>query len=102
MIIDTPGLREIGLWENNAGLEINYGDIEELSLLCKFKNCSHKTEPECAIKKAIEQGLIEERRFNNYLKMKKEQEFQDDKIGALQRKREETKRISKLIRKMKK
>jgi len=102
MIIDTPGLKEIGLWEDNIGFETTYSDIEKLASLCKFKNCTHKTEPECFIREAIEQGELDERRFKNYLKMKKEQEFQDDKIGALQKKQNETKKISKLIKKMKK
>ncbi len=56
MVIDTPGMRELGMWDNNAGIEKTFADIEELAFRCKFCNCTHTNEPGCAIQKALETG----------------------------------------------
>ena len=76
-IIDTPGMREIALW--NSDISNSFEDIEELSKTCRFKNCTHETEPGCAVKEAVENGIISEKRVDNYKKMKREQQFIDDK-----------------------
>ena len=77
VIIDTPGMREIALW--NSDISNSFEDIEELSKTCRFKNCTHETEPGCAVKEAVENGIISEKRVDNYKKMKREQQFIDDK-----------------------
>src|SRR5258708_1632395 len=59
MIIDTPGLREAQLWEGEEGLTNLFEDIEALALACRFTDCAHNTEPECAIKAAIADGSLE-------------------------------------------
>lgn len=56
MVIDTPGMRELGMWDNSAGIEKTFADIEELAFRCKFRNCTHTNEPGCAIQKALETG----------------------------------------------
>ncbi len=70
VVIDTPGMREIGA----KGTDISnvFDDVQDFEKTCKFSDCTHMGEPGCAIKQAIESGQLEERRFNNYLKLKHE------------------------------
>ncbi|MCD1295867.1 ribosome small subunit-dependent GTPase A [Methanocella sp. CWC-04] len=72
IIIDNPGMRELQLWEAGEGLKETFSDIEELSRLCKFSDCKHDTEPGCAIKKAIKEGTLSEKRYQSYLKLQRE------------------------------
>ncbi|OCL27799.1 ribosome small subunit-dependent GTPase A [Orenia metallireducens] len=72
VIIDTPGMREIQLWDNSEGLKGSFSDIEELARSCKFNNCQHDSEPGCAVKKAIEQGELPEERLESYRKLERE------------------------------
>jgi ribosome biogenesis GTPase len=73
-VIDTPGMREIGL--ESADVSRTFSDIEELAAKCKYRNCTHKSEPMCAIKKAIAEGIITEERFLSYEKLKKEAKYE--------------------------
>lgn len=70
IVIDTPGMRELQLYSGN--LLKAFEDIEELAINCKYKDCSHKAEPGCAVRKAIETGELSDKRFENYLKLQKE------------------------------
>lgn len=72
MIIDTPGMRELQLWDGGDGIENVFDDIEELISQCKFTDCRHNNEPGCAVKRAIKTGELDEKRYESYLKMKKE------------------------------
>jgi ribosome biogenesis GTPase / thiamine phosphate phosphatase len=72
MIIDTPGLREAQLWEGEDALSGVFEDIEALALRCRFADCSHDTEPGCAIKAAIFVGSLEPERFRSYRKLQRE------------------------------
>ncbi|HMQ69386.1 MAG TPA: ribosome small subunit-dependent GTPase A [Ignavibacteria bacterium] len=72
IIIDTPGMREIQIWEGSEGLSDSFKDVEDYFTECRFSDCKHDTEPGCAVKKAIENGELEEERFNNYVKLQKE------------------------------
>jgi len=69
LIIDTPGMREIQLWEGSEGLSELFDDIEALTLECKFSDCRHESEPGCAVKSAIKKGEITESRFKSYKKL---------------------------------
>jgi ribosome biogenesis GTPase len=75
MIIDTPGMRELGSMSVDDGLEETFSEIPALSQSCKFSNCSHTNEKGCAILAAIKAGELSEQRYQNYLKVKKESEF---------------------------
>jgi len=75
MIIDTPGMRELGGISVDDGLDDTFSEILEVSQRCKFSNCSHTGEKGCAVLSAIETGELSEQRYQNYLKMKKESEF---------------------------
>jgi ribosome biogenesis GTPase len=71
LVIDNPGMRSISLW-GETGVDETFEDIVTLSKQCKFKDCQHKTEPGCAIKKAIEDGTLDKERYRNYLKLQRE------------------------------
>lgn len=72
LIMDNPGLREIQLWADEEALKETFRDIEEVARGCRFKDCRHEKEPDCAVKNAIAEGTLDEERFLNYLKMKRE------------------------------
>lgn len=80
VLIDTPGMREIQLWAGEEGIEESFSDIEKLSCLCRFRDCQHSNEPGCAVRVAIDEGRLDEKRFSNYLKLKKELAFIDRKV----------------------
>lgn len=102
MIIDTPGIREIGLFDSdNESLGNTYQDIELLALLCKFRDCTHTNEPGCAVLEAIKTGDLDERRLKNYLKLQKENIFVSDKVQALREKETKFKKIAKMIKQIK-
>jgi ribosome biogenesis GTPase len=73
LLIDTPGMRELQLWEAQSGVENTFEDITELATQCRFRDCKHTQEPGCAIKAALANGTIESARFLNYQKMLNEQ-----------------------------
>jgi len=72
LIIDTPGLREIQLWAGAEALAEVFLDIEELALACKFTDCRHETEPDCAVVAALEGGTLDADRFASYRKLQRE------------------------------
>jgi ribosome biogenesis GTPase / thiamine phosphate phosphatase len=74
IVIDTPGMREIGI--EGSDISQTFIDIEELTKQCKFNNCKHENEPNCAVRKAIDESIISEERFINYQKLKKESEYE--------------------------
>ena len=73
LIIDTPGMREIGMAQTQGGLEATFHQIVELASQCKFSDCRHDGEPGCAIEEALTQGTLELEVFNNYRKLKREE-----------------------------
>lgn len=82
LVIDTPGLREIQLWGDVDSVEENYADIEAFSDQCRFRNCSHDREPGCAVKQALDSGVLDVGRYERYIKQVKEaQDIQDRKKG---------------------
>ncbi len=75
LLMDTPGMRELQLSDCEQGIEDTFKNIVELSNRCKFNDCSHQKEPGCAIRLAIEEGQLEQRRLDSYSKLMKEQAF---------------------------
>ena len=72
VIIDSPGMRELQLWGDEEGLKKTFDDIEKLAALCRFRDCRHESEPGCAIREALEEGALDRKRYQSYLKLKKE------------------------------
>lgn len=79
MVVDTPGMREIQVWGDETGLEHAFGDIEDLSQNCRFKDCSHENEPGCAVLEAIVNGSLDPKRLESYLKLKREFAYMADR-----------------------
>lgn len=100
MVIDTPGMRELGMWDNNTGIERTFKDIEELASQCKFRNCTHTNEPGCAIQKALETGELQMGRWQSYQRLKAENDYIEDKESYMIAKAKREKEIAKLVRKM--
>jgi ribosome biogenesis GTPase / thiamine phosphate phosphatase len=72
VLIDTPGMREIQLWESADGLTETFSDIDELGEMCRFRDCKHKDEPGCAVLEGIEEGTLDSGRLTSYNKLQKE------------------------------
>ncbi|WP_081797936.1 ribosome small subunit-dependent GTPase A [Acidomonas methanolica] len=76
LLIDTPGMRELGMICNDAGVEGAFGDfsseIKKIAQHCRFRNCQHQSEPDCAVHAARAEGIIDDRRWNNWIKLKRE------------------------------
>ncbi len=102
VIIDTPGMRELGITEKSQGLETTFSDLAELAKQCKFNDCTHTNEEGCAILEALDNGEIDEKALENFQKLKREQErfestvrekrAKDKKLGKLYKRIQEDKR----------
>ncbi len=75
ILVDNPGMREVGIADSSSGLEVTFDMIYSLAQDCKFKDCTHITEIDCAVLEAIENGDIDKASYENYLKMEKEKEY---------------------------
>jgi ribosome biogenesis GTPase len=75
LVIDTPGMRELQLWEDSAQLQSSFHDIDELAERCQYKDCTHENEPGCNVRRAVEEGLLARDRLNSFLKLKREAEY---------------------------
>lgn len=96
MVIDTPGMRELGMWDAKEGINKTFSDIEGYLGMCKYSNCTHTNEPGCKILEAIEKGKLSKERFEEYLKLQKESQYNTDSEQYLKNKKEKFKEISKL------
>jgi ribosome biogenesis GTPase len=72
LVLDTPGMRELGLWDAGEGLDETFADLVELAASCRFSDCAHDTEPGCAVRVAIAEGLLAEERLESYRKLQRE------------------------------
>lgn len=95
MVIDTPGMRELGLWDVSEGLGEAFTDVEALFAQCRFSDCTHKSEPGCAVLAAIENGSLTEARYKSYLQLKREAKFSDAKAAYKSMKQQRNKSIAK-------
>ena len=81
-LIDTPGLRGIGLWDAADGIELAFRDIESLAEQCRFGDCRHDAEPGCGVLAAVESGELPERRLASYRKLLRENEWMASRSDA--------------------
>ena len=102
LVIDTPGMRELGMWGADSGIDTTFADIEALALGCKFKNCTHTSEPGCAIRAAIEDGSLSEERYRSYTKLSAENAYAEDSESYLAAKSKKFKEIAKYQKSIKK
>lgn len=80
ILIDTPGMREIQLWESSDGVSESFADIESLMQNCRFRDCKHEKEPGCAVHIAIENGELSQDRLHSYKKLLRELAYLDRKV----------------------
>lgn len=104
VIIDTPGMRELQIWNNDDALQGSFSDIDLLSTKCKFRNCSHKNEKGCAIQQALFSGELEKSRYENFLKLQREIAYLQKKVSndVVLLESRKAKQISKQIKNKKK
>ena len=98
-LIDNPGMREIGLLDSKTGIKSVFSEIQDLSKRCRFSDCTHTHEPGCAVLKAVKSGDLDKRKYENYIKLIKENEFHT--MTRLE-KREKDRDFGKFIKKVKK
>ena len=96
MVIDTPGMRELGMWDAASGVEQTFADIEALAARCRFRDCSHTGEPGCAVCKALRSGELDDSRWRSYQKLKSENSYAADSESYLAAKEKKFKEISKI------
>lgn len=72
VLLDTPGVRSLGLWDVDEGLVEAFPEIDELAQGCRFRDCAHDTEPECAVNAAVAEGTLDVRRLDSYRKLERE------------------------------
>lgn len=102
LVIDTPGMRELGMWDAGAGVAEAFDDIAALAAQCRFRDCTHAREPGCAVRRAIEAGTADPRRVENYMKLKEESDFTGTKAEILRKKQERFKAMTNYARSLKK
>ena len=99
MVIDTPGMRELGMWNCDDGIDKTFQDVEKYFGTCKFSDCTHTSEPGCKVLEAIKNGELSEERYNAYIKLKNEARYNSDSESYLREKRNKFKEIAKQNRK---
>lgn len=99
MVIDTPGMRELGMWNCDDGIDKTFQDVEKYFGTCKFSDCTHTSEPGCKVLEAIKNGELSEERYNAYMKLKNEAKYNSDSESYLREKRNKFKEIAKQNRK---
>ena len=99
LLIDTPGMRELGMIAVGASIDDSFSDIHELSGDCRFNDCTHIMESGCAILAAIENGSLSNEKYQNYMKLRKESEF--NQMSYVER-RQKDKQFGKMIKTVKK
>jgi ribosome biogenesis GTPase len=99
LVLDTPGMRELALWDAEAGLERSFADIEALAATCRFSDCAHDSEPGCSVTGAIQDGDLAASRFDGWRKLEREARHHERRVDALARaeERKRWKAISKSV-----
>ena len=95
MVVDTPGMRELGNFSIETGIDETFTEITELSQQCQFNDCTHVTEKGCAVLNAVEDGKLSEKRYQNYIKMNKESIYNE--MSYLE-KRQKDKQFGKFVK----
>lgn len=96
MVIDTPGMRELGMWDVSTGLGEAFGDVEAvLEHPCRFNDCKHQSEPGCSVKAALENGELSPERWQSYLTLKHEAKYTEDRAGFMRQRQQWHKQLAK-------
>lgn len=102
LLVDMPGLREVGLYQNEAGLSEVFSDVEALADACRYRDCRHESEPGCGVRAAVEAGTLAADRLASYRKLKREIAYVTRRADARARTEEQRKwkQISKQSRRV--
>lgn len=95
LVIDSPGMRELGMTHNERGIEAVFHQISELIAGCRYRDCTHTSEPECAVLNGLEEGIFSEEAYESYLKLRKEEAYFKVKEAE---KRKKGKQFSKMVK----
>ena len=98
LVIDTPGMRELGLWDSGEGISLAFAEIEELFSQCRFNNCTYRTEPGCAVLAALEEGSLSRENWKSYLAQRREADFVLNHSDYLKRKQDFKKSVARYNR----
>jgi ribosome biogenesis GTPase len=90
MLVDTPGMRTVLLWEGENGIAEAFPEISELASACRFRDCAHESEPGCAVREALDRGALAEERFRSYRKLEREARYQARRADVLLRLKEKS------------
>lgn len=82
LLIDTPGMRELQLWDASGSLDLAFSDVQSIAAACYFSDCSHQNEPGCAVREALEDGSLDRGRYESYTNMEKEMEYLDSRMDT--------------------
>ena len=89
LLIDTPGIRELALWESTEGLTTTFSEVEDLANACRFRDCTHRNEPGCAVQNALAEGGLDEERVRSWDRLQREAAHQarrsDHRLAAEER-----------------
>jgi ribosome biogenesis GTPase len=99
IVIDNPGIREVGMTDTNTGINNIFDEITELATKCKYTDCTHINETECAVLSALKSGKINKDKYSNYINLKKEAEYYE---MTKFEKRKKDRQFGKLIKRTKK
>jgi len=97
VLIDTPGMRELQLWDAADGIGRTFGDIQELAASCKFRDCKHQDEPGCAVRAAVAAEALDAERVESFHKLEREERFLESKQDAAVRS-QRTKELRKMMK----
>jgi ribosome biogenesis GTPase len=98
ILIDNPGMREVGMTDVSAGLESTFQQIETIAEECRFRDCTHRNEIGCAVTEALNAGLIDQDSYDNYLKMNREKDFYESTVSD---RRKKDKAFGKMVKQFK-
>ena len=98
LVIDTPGMRELGLWDSQEGISLAFTEVEELFSQCRFSDCSHETEPGCAVLAALEDGSLSPDQWKQYKAQTRENAFVVNHSAYLKEKQKFHKSIARINR----
>jgi ribosome biogenesis GTPase len=82
LLIDTPGMRELQMWDASGSLDLAFSDVQLIAAGCYFTDCSHQNEPGCAVRAALEDGSLDRDRYESYTKIEKEMEYLDSRMDT--------------------
>ena len=98
LVIDTPGIRELGLWDSREGISLAFAEVEELFSQCRFSDCTHRNEPGCAVLAALEDGRLAPEQWKTYQAQQKETAFTINHSAYLKQKQEFHKSLARFTR----